>query len=349
MPVPREVVQRAAPAAAAGRGCGGRVHHRGRVGRGGDHGGADLVDGLFAGRFGVGVVRRGVGFVGAEHPVGHRLAVADDEPDGEGQHRKGDERRDGAARREGDVAVDDRDDQKLAIAHHADDQADAGGEVGRRPVADGQGPERGGGGRQHEAHRDLGHLDQQEGVEIERLADADLAELAEREDGERIACRPGEDDDQGVDDGGHDEKHDGAGHAAVAGRRAHPGVKGFSEPAQDEEGEDRAGDDEGEVGQRVEEHARLAAAEAGEDGRSAGELAPEGGGETGDVFRRGLGDEGDAAPEGEIFGRGVAIGEGFDDFVAGAVCGGDAGGAEPFYQVGAGLVILDDVDQEIHA
>ena len=157
----------------------------------------------------------------------------------------------------------------MPITHDADNKVDPRRQIGRRPVRDRQRPQRGCRWRKHQPDRDLGHFHQKESVEIEGLTDANLAKFAQGQNGKRIACRPGDEHDHRIRNGGGEKEQNGS-------RK---------------------------LGQGVDQDGGLTSTQPIEPGWSAGDLTGKASRPIGKILGGGLRDQSNPAAKGQILGR----------------------------------------------
>ena len=230
----------------------------------------------------------------------------------------------------------------MPITHDADNKVDPRRQIGRRPVRDRQRPQRGCRWRKHQPDRDLGHFHQKESVEIEGLTDADLAKFAQGQNGKRIACRPGDEHDHRIRNGGGEKEQNGSRQPTVTGRPAHAGIERLAKATQHQKGRDRSRDHQRKLGQGVDQDGGLTSTQPIEHGRSAGDLTGKASRPIGKILGGGLRDQSNPAAKGQILGRRIG-----GNHTLGLV--GQSGRAQPLDKLGAGGVIFDHVDKQFDA
>ncbi len=255
-------------------------HHRRRGGLGRDMAGRD--------RLGL-----------AQEPFGHGLAVADHEEGHEEHADHRDQRRDAAACGARGAFLDDRHDQELPVAQKRDAEAHRGREIARRTVTQRDDPQIARRGRQDEPHGGAQEFDREEGVEIERLAQADLSGAADHRDGQHIADGPGAHHDQHVEGERPDIEQDALHDPGGARPLPHAAVGGNDRPAQQVEDRRRGHDQQQKLDQRIAEHAQIEPREPREQLGRGLERIPEAPDTGRNRLRRLLGEEGRRPAEGE--------------------------------------------------
>ena len=195
----------------------------------------------------------------------------------------------------GNALIEDRRHEQLAVAEDSDDPGEPVVEEPRRPVADIDEPEVASRRRKDDPQKHLEELDQEERVQIERLPDADDAELPEEEQRDQIAGGPGQRNDRRVDRGGHDDEKGPPKESGLLGIAADAPEEPHGEPAQDEVDEIGRGDGERDVADGDSEHMHLVGPERRQAGRRQGQLADECLRRTRRALRDGLRELGDLA------------------------------------------------------
>jgi hypothetical protein len=230
-----------------------------------------------------------------DQPVRDAGAVAH-HGDRHDQHREdGHQRRQASPRHDRRVRRRDRDEQELAVAEDADRPVEHPVEPARAVVRYRERPQVPRVRRHDETNDDLDHFYRQEGVEIQRLPDRQVAEGPRRRRRHDVAERPRKDDDPGVDKTRGKEDDPPGDKPGLTVPRAHPAVDDPRARPEHEERGDCRRDDKNEVLDGAEEHPDFPQAKPVEPGGRLPQRLPAADDTCGDPLRRALRRGGDAA------------------------------------------------------
>ena len=244
--------------------------------------------------------------------------------------------------------VDDWHDQQLPVPQNTDHDAQIAGQRRGGLVTDGHQTQTRCNRREERPDDDFGHFDQQEGVEIHRLADADLPDFANGEDGDQITSGPSHNNDKGVQQVRPQKQPDRAEEAHMFSRAPHARIQPPRKVAQHHKERDGDRNDRKQAGDRFQQYGQLRTAEARENLAAAFEPVPERGERAYRVLADLLGDQGDLSPDRYPFGI-----RGFGDRFNRGVCitRGGARGIQRLFKVRdqrrAGVIVLKHFKQGI--